>query len=68
MLQIKFPKKYKKLEGISKFNYGVIACWVLALVPASPMWLFDTILETRSSATDGSDGTCSFPYIDVSYL
>ena len=68
MLKIKFPEMYQKLCDLSKFNFGVIACWLLALVPASPMWLSYAVLETRPAETDGSMETCSFPYTSVSYL
>ena len=43
---------------------GIFVCWVLALVPAVPMWIPHG--THRTPENDGTHGYCSFPYESVS--
>ena len=46
------PEKYKRIK------IGIAICWVLAFIPAAPMW-FSTKEETKWN--------CSFPFKNVSW-
>ena len=63
LVAIKMPLKYKEMKDRRwMLKAAIFACWLLALVPAVPMW---TSLDTRTIKNDGSCYYCSFPYESV---
>ena len=61
---IKMPLVYKEMKDRRwMVKVAIFACWVLALVPAVPMW---TSYDTRTARNDGTCYLCSFPYESVS--
>jgi len=61
---IKMPLRYKEMKDRRwMVKVAIFACWVLALVPAVPMW---TSYDTRTARNDGTCYLCSFPYESVS--
>eukprot|EP00092_Neocalanus_flemingeri_P077557 GFUD01096347.1.p1 GENE.GFUD01096347.1~~GFUD01096347.1.p1 ORF type:complete len:336 (-),score=66.48 GFUD01096347.1:205-1170(-) len=66
LIAIKMPLKYLKLKGKNWLvKVAILACWVLSLVPAIPMW---TRFDTRTVETDGTCFTCSFPYNSAEWV
>eukprot|EP00092_Neocalanus_flemingeri_P096873 GFUD01123349.1.p1 GENE.GFUD01123349.1~~GFUD01123349.1.p1 ORF type:complete len:344 (+),score=82.16 GFUD01123349.1:73-1104(+) len=60
LFAIKMPLKYKELKDKRwMVKSAILACWVLSLVPAVPMW---TSFDTRTEENDGTNSICSFPY------
>ena len=62
LLVFKRPFEYRPDSSRTRIKIGIFVCWVLALLPAAPMWFFDT----RSDESDGTGDQCSFPYKSVS--
>ena len=65
LFAIKLPLKYKVLQSTTKYKAAIFVCWLLALVPAIPMW---TPYDTRTEKDDGSGCMCGFPYKSVSKI
>ena len=67
LLAIKFPFKYHNRSNKYKYNMyikiGIAVCWLLALLPATPVWRNTDQEKLERSLT--KDQTCLFPYEDV---
>ena len=62
LLAIKFAMKYRNMSN--KFTkIGIAVCWLLALLPATPVWRNTDQEKLERSLT--KDQTCLFPYKDV---
>ena len=62
LLAIKFAMKYRNMSN--KFTkIGIAVCWLLALLPATPVWRNKDQKKLERSLTE--DQTCLFPYKDV---
>ena len=57
LLAIKFPIKYHNMSN-KYIKIGIAVCWLLALLPASPVWRKEKLFQEK-------DKTCLFPYKDV---
>jgi len=61
LFAIKMPLRYQEMKDKRWLvKLGILACWVLSLVPAMPMWIRS--MDTRTVENDGSCFKCSFPY------
>ena len=67
MLAIKYPMTYRDPENRKKIKFVIVFCWILALLPAIPMWL-PCPYDSRNDDKDGTYKICSFPYDSVSFL
>jgi len=66
LVAIKMPLRYNEMKDRRWMVKVVIfACWVLALVPAVPMW---TSFDTRTARNDGTCYLCSFPYNSTEWV
>jgi len=61
LFAIKMPLRYQAMKDKRWLvKLGILACWVLSLVPAMPMWIRS--MDTRTVENDGRCFKCSFPY------
>lgn len=66
LFAVKMPLRYKELKDKRWLVKGaIIACWILSLVPAIPMW---TRFDTRTAENDGTGLKCSFPYKSAEWV
>ena len=64
LLAIKFPIKYRNMSN--KFTkIGIAVCWLLALLPATPVWRKEKLFQKKLKRSLTVDQTCLFPYKDV---
>jgi len=61
LLAIKYPMTYRDPENRKKIKFVIVFCWILALLPAIPMWL-PCPYDSRNDDKDGTYKICSFPY------
>ena len=67
LFAIKMPLRYKEMKDKRwVVKLAILACWVLSLVPAIPMWIKS--MDTRNMENDGTGCKCTFPYQSVSKL
>merc|ERR1712179_628108 len=67
LFAIKMPLRYKEMKDKRwVVKLAILACWLLSLVPAMPMWIKS--MDTRTKENDGTGCKCSFPYESAQWV